>query len=100
MLFVRRIYFEDVQTCLTIQRAIQIIVVTPKSDKNISHDEEEEEEEGYKLWPASKSDRSGQSLSNPAKWHASVTCMYTMAWEQSVQRTTAGSKKHPVTWSS
>ncbi len=37
MLFVLRIYFEDVQSCLTIQRAVQIIVVTPESGKNTSH---------------------------------------------------------------
>jgi len=30
----------------------------------------EEEEEDYKLWPANKSDRSWQSLSNPAKCHS------------------------------
>jgi len=30
-------------------------------------------EEDYKLWPANKSDRSWQSLSNPAKGHAYKT---------------------------
>jgi len=35
--------------------------------------EEEEEEEDYKLWPANKSDRSWQSLSNPAKRHSFVS---------------------------
>ena len=34
---------------------------------------EEEEEEDYKLWPANKSDRSWQSLSNPAKRHSFVS---------------------------
>ena len=33
----------------------------------------EEEEEDYKLWPANKSDRSWQSLSNPAKRHSFVS---------------------------
>jgi len=32
-----------------------------------------EEEEDYKLWPANKSDRSWQSLSNPAKRHSFVS---------------------------
>lgn len=47
MRFILRIYFEDVQACLTIQRAVQIIVVTPESDKNIGllHEKEEEAEE-------------------------------------------------------
>jgi len=31
------------------------------------------EEEDYKLWPANKSDRSWQSLSNPAKRHSFVS---------------------------
>jgi len=31
-----------------------------------------EEEEDYKLWPANKSDRSWQSLTNPAKPHTSL----------------------------
>jgi len=34
---------------------------------------EEEEEEDYQLWPANKSDRSWQSLSNPAKRHSFVS---------------------------
>jgi len=34
---------------------------------------EEEEEEDYKLWPANKSDRSWQSLTNPAKRHSFVS---------------------------
>jgi len=33
----------------------------------------EEEEEDYKLWPANKSDRSWQSLSNSAKRHSFVS---------------------------
>ena len=32
-----------------------------------------EEEEDYELWPANKSDRSWQSLSNPAKRHTFVS---------------------------
>jgi len=35
---------------------------------------EEEEEEDYKLWPANKSDRSWQSLSNPALMLRQVGC--------------------------
>ena len=34
---------------------------------------EKKEEEDYKLWPANKSDRSWQSLSNPAKRHSLVS---------------------------
>ncbi len=41
-------------------------------DTDSSHQEEEEEED-YKLWPANKSDRSWQSLSNPAKRHSFVS---------------------------
>ena len=36
-------------------------------------DYKKEEEEDYKLWPANKSDRSWQSLSNPAKRHSFVS---------------------------
>ncbi len=39
----------------------------------IVEEEGEEELEGYKLWPANKSDCSWQSLSNPAKRHSSVS---------------------------
>ncbi len=38
--------------------------------KLLLQDLQEEEEEDYKLWPANKSDRSWQSLSNPAKRHS------------------------------
>jgi hypothetical protein len=40
---------------------------------NIKTTMSEEEEEDYKLWPANKSDRSWQSLSNPAKRHSFVS---------------------------
>lgn len=99
MLFVLRIHFEDVQACLTIQRAVQIIVVTPDSDDNISQEEEEEKGGDYKLWPAGKCHGSLQSLSKPVKCHSCVTGMYEMACEQAMQCTTASSKKHPTTWS-
>lgn len=49
MLFILRIYFEDVQPCLTIQRAVQIVIVTPERDKHISREHHEQEEEVYKL---------------------------------------------------
>jgi len=49
------------------QRVAQLTNVVTMPDMA---QEEEEEEEDYKLWPANKSDRSWQSLSNPAKRHS------------------------------
>jgi len=48
------------------QRVAQLTNVVTMPDMA----QEEEEEEDYKLWPANKSDRSWQSLSNPAKRHS------------------------------
>ena len=98
MLFVLRIYFEDVQTCLTIKRAVQIIIVTPESGEKAVVRKKKKEKVTSFGQPA-KSDGSWQSLSSPAKFHSSVTGMYTMACEQSTQCTTPSSEKHPMTWS-
>jgi hypothetical protein len=46
--------------------------LTPQVEED-AHFHKKKEEEDYKLWPANKSDRSWQSLSNPAKRHSFVS---------------------------